>query len=200
MFKDRADAGRQLADALHPFRSERPLLLGLARGGLPVASAAARALGVEFDALVVRKVATTGKDREFGEGAVAPGGIEVVGEGDRPSKDEFDRAKQEMERRIDAYLDGHPAPNVAGRFVILVDDGLATGVTALAALRYVRTLGPSKVVVAVPTLSEEARDALSTEADGIVFLTMPRPFRAVADTYGSFGETTDQEVATLLGA
>ena len=183
-----------MGEALRRFEGERPLLLGLARGGLPVAAAAAGGLGAEFDALVVRKVAPKGEDREFGEGAVAPGGIEV---GDAP-QGEVDRAKREMDRRIDAYLDGHPAPDVRGRLVILVDDGLATGVTALAAIRYARTLDPTKVVMAVPVLSREAWEAVAAEADETAFLHRPEPFRAVGDAYASFEEVTDEVVRSLL--
>ena len=194
MFRDREDAGERLGEALRPFAAERPLLLGLARGGVPVASAAARAFGAEFDALVVRKVKSAGEDREFGDGAVAPGGIEV---GEAP-REEFARAEAEMARRVDLYLKGHPAPEVAGRTAILVDDGLATGVTALAAIRYVRTLGPSRVVVAVPVISEEARRAVSAEADRLVFLHRPESFRAVEDAYASFAEVSDEEIQNLL--
>ena len=195
MFRDREDAGRRLGETLRPYAEDRPILLGLARGGVPVASAAARALGAEFDALVVRKVKSAGEDREFGDGAVAPGGIEV---GEAP-REEFARAEAEMARRVDLYLKGHPAPEVAGRTAILVDDGLATGVTALAAIRYVRTLGPSRVVVAVPVISEEARKVVEAEADALVFLNMPEPFHAVKDAYESFDEVTDDQTRRIAG-
>lgn len=194
MFQDRDEAGRRLGEALRRFKEREPILLGLARGGLPVAAAAARTLGVPFDALVVRKVKAAGEDREFGDGAVAPGGIQV---GDA-RKEEVDRARAEMDRRIDEYLDGRAEPNVRNRFVILVDDGLATGVTALAAIRYVRTLDPAGVVIAVPVLSEAARRAVEEEADAVVFLEKPEPFHAVKDAYASFEEVTDEEVERLL--
>ena len=194
MFKDRAEAGVRLGEALEGYRAKRPILLGLARGGVPVAAAAARALGAEFDALVVRKVKAEGEDREFGEGAVAPGGIEVLAGGAEPAPEEVERARREMGRRVDAYLDGHPAPDIAGRCAILVDDGLATGVTAVAAIRYARTLGPSRVVIAVPVLSDDALEAIQGEADAVVFLEKPSPFHAVGDAYASFEEVTDEEV------
>ncbi len=194
MFRDREDAGRKLGEALRRFADERPLLLGLVRGGLPVAAAAARVLGADLDALVVRKAAPP-DNREFGDGAVAPDGIEV---GDAPPE-EVAQARREMDRRIQAYLGGRPAPDVEGRTVILVDDGLATGVTAIAAIRYARTLGPKQVIVAVPVLSEEARKAIDSEADDVVFLDCPEPFRAVGDAYESFGEVTDQEIKATLG-
>ena len=198
MFRDRAEAGRRLGEALQRCSDERPVLLGLARGGVPVAASAAQAMGAEFNALVVRKVKPQGEDREFGEGAVAPGGIKVtVGEAE-PAPEELERAKREMERRVDAYLDGRPAPDIAGRLAILVDDGLATGVTALAAIRYARTLGPSKVVVAVPILSDEALAAVEAEAEGVVYLEKPSPFRAVKESYQTFDEVTDEEVRGLL--
>lgn len=188
-----------MGEVIERFIGEKPILLGLARGGVPVAAAAARTLGVEFDALVVRKVKAAGEDREFGEGAVAPGGIEVIKSDAEPSRREVERAKREMNRRVDEYLDGHPAPEIGGRCAILVDDGLATGVTALAAIRYARTLGPSKVVVAVPVLSEEALRAIQGEADAVAYVTMPTPFRAVGESYASFEEVTDEAVRTLLG-
>ena len=194
MFEDRADAGRRLGEALKGLAGERPILLGLARGGVPVAAAAAGVLRAEFDALVVRKVKAAGEDREFGDGAVAPGGIEVG----HASREEVARAEREMERRIDAYLDGRPDPDIAGRLAILVDDGLATGVTAIAAVRYARTLGPSRVVVAVPVISEAARDALEKEVDEVVFLVKPEPFRAVTKAYARFKEVTDEEVRRIL--
>lgn len=191
MFRDREDAGRKLGEALRSFADERPILLGLIRGGLPVAAAAAEVLGAEFDALVVRKAAPEG-DREFGDGAVAPGGVEV---GDAP-REEVEKAKREMRRRIDAYLDGRPAPDVAGRLAILVDDGLATGVTALAAIRYARTLGPKGIVVAVPVLSGAALEAVQAEADAVVYLDRPEPFRAVEESYERFDEVTDDEITS----
>lgn len=194
MFRDREDAGARLGEALRRFADRKPLLLGLARGGIPVAAAAARTTGLPFDALVVRKVKAAGEDREFGDGAVAPGGVQV---GDAPPE-EVDRARAEMDRRIDAYLDGHPDPNIEGRFAILVDDGLATGVTALAEIRYVRTLGPMGIVVAVPVLSEEACKAVEVEADEVVFLLKPEPFHAVEDAYVSLEEVLDEEVRVLL--
>ncbi len=190
-FKDRIDGGERLAERLGDL--ERPLLLGLARGGLPVAVAAGKVLKAEFDVLVVRKAVRPG-DREFGEGAVAPSGI-VVGDA---SREEMDRARAEMRRRIDAYLDGRPAPEVERRLVVLVDDGFATGVTALAAIRYVRTLGPARVVVAVPVISCEAYEAVGREADEVVFVEMPEPFHAVGNSYERFEEVTDEEVRTLL--
>ena len=191
-FEDRADAGRQLAGRLRGF--ERPILLGLARGGVPVASSASEVLGCDFDALVVRKIKAAGEDREFGDGAVAPDGIEV---GDAP-REEVARAAHEMDRRIDAYLDGHPAPDIAGRLAVLVDDGLATGVTAIAAARYARTLGPARLVLAVPVLSEEALRAMEPEVDEVVYVEMPVPFHAVGDSYEKFPEVTDDEVKMAL--
>ena len=133
-------------------------------------------------------------DREFGDGAIAPDGIEV---GDAP-QEEVNNARREMDRRIEEYLDGRPAPDVRGRMAILVDDGLATGVTALAAIRYARSLGAAKVVVAVPVLSEEARRAVAAEADGLVYLDLPEPFRKVQDAYESFGEVVPEEIHDLL--
>lgn len=204
-FDDRKDAGQRLGERLRRFESERPLLLGLARGGVVVAAEAARVIGAEFDALVVRKVAPPG-NREYGIGALAPEGVayfdEAAVRATGISREELERRteeeKAEMQRRIDVYRGGRPAPDASGRCAVVIDDGLATGVTAVAALRYVRTLGPAKVVLAVPVLSSAALSLTEIEADEVIFLTMPEPFRAVGDWYESFAETTDEEVRDLL--
>lgn len=192
-FENREDAGKKLGERLKSLAEENPIVLGLARGGIPVAAALARELDAALDALVVRKVAS-GEDREFGEGAVAPAGIRVVQSDAEPPAGEVERAEKEMRRRIDEYLDGHPAPDIAGRLAILVDDGLATGVTALAAIRYARTLDPARIVMAVPVLSEEALQAVRAEADELVYLEVPNPFHRVEEAYLSFEEVTDGEV------
>lgn len=205
MFRDRTDAGERLGKALMRFAGDRPLLLGLARGGVPVAAAAARLLDADLDVLVVRKVAPPG-NREYGIGAVAPEGIvyfdpeglRATGLSPEALEETVEEERAEMQRRIEVYRGGRPAPNVPGRLVVLVDDGLATGVTAIAAIRYVRTLGPAKVVFAVPVLSEPALEAVEREADEAVYVTLPHRFHAVGEFYEDFSETKDEEVTRTL--
>jgi putative phosphoribosyl transferase len=206
-FRDRQDAGKQLGEKLKLLEEQRPILLGLARGGVPVAAAAAEVLGSDLDVLVVRKVAPPG-NREYGIGAVAPEGIvyfdpeglRATGLSPEALEETIEEERAEMQRRIEAYRGGTPAPDVQGRLVVLVDDGLATGVTAIAAIRYVRTLRPAKVVFAVPVLSEPALEAVEREADEVVYVTLPYRFRAVGEFYEDFSETKDADVCSALAS
>lgn len=207
VFQDRVDAGRKLGEKLLPIKDGNPLLLGLARGGVPVAAAAAKLLGAELDTLVVRKVAPPG-NREYGIGAVAPEGVVYFDQEGLKSSgldpealhETIEKERAEMQRRIEVYRGGRPAPNVEGRLVVLVDDGLATGVTAIAAIRYVRKLNPARVVFGVPVLSEAALQVVEREADEVVYVTLPYQFRAVGEFYENFAETEDEEVCSLLSA
>ena len=205
IFRDREDAGQRLAEKLRFLQDQKPILVGLARGGVPVASAAARLLGAELDTLVVRKVAPP-ENREYGIGAVAPEGIAYfdpeglkhTGLDPEALRETMEEEQRELRRRVEVYRGGTPAPDVAGRLVVLMDDGLATGVTAIAAIRYVRTLGPTRVVFAVPVLSEAALHAVEREADEVVFVHLPDRFRAVGEFYEDFKEVQDDEVRTHL--
>jgi putative phosphoribosyl transferase len=204
-FYDRYDAGRKLADRLMRYEPERPVVLGLARGGVVVAAEIARAFQTPLDVMVARKLAAP-QQPEFGFGAIAPGGVRVVDDywAGRLGLSEVDvdaiaaRELAEIDRRLQEYRGGRPELDVEGRVVILADDGLATGVTAKAAVRSLRSHNPKRVVLAVPVCSDTGYDALSQEADEVVCIVCPPDFRAVGMWYVDFSQTTDEEVVNLL--
>jgi len=204
-FKDRRDAGRALAKALEAWRG-RPgvLVLALPRGGVPVAWEVARALGAPLDVLVVRKLGFPGQE-EYAMGAIAPGGVRVMGEADagwpvsaRELEAVVAREQAELVRREQRYRGGRPPLDLAGRVLILVDDGLATGATMRAAVQAARAGNPKQVIVAVPVASTEAVQSLSALADEVVCLFTPKHFRAVGLWYQDFTQTSDEEVDRLL--
>lgn len=185
---------------------DAPIILGLPRGGVPVASEIARALGAPLDVFVARKVGAPGH-REYGIGAIAEGSDEVVWSPRATTM--FDLAdprvratvadeRRELERRVRRYRANRTLPDLASRDVVLVDDGLATGVTAEAALRALARLNPRRLVLAVPVGTGDAVDRLSALAE-IVCLETPRDFRAVGLHYDDFRQVTDEEVDELLG-
>ena len=207
-FDDRHAAGRALGRALTPYR-DRPqlLVLGLARGGLPVASAVAEVLGGELDVFLVRKIGAPSQP-ELALGAVASGGIRNLNEEviealgvRRKAVDRATRqAQAELEARERRYRFGHPAAPIKGRTVILVDDGVATGATLEAAVSAVRRQDPAELVVAVPVAAPEARQRLEPLADDFVALLLPTAVGAVGQWYRRFDQTSDDEVARLLEA
>jgi len=207
-FRNRTDAGRQLAEKLATY-ADRPdvLVLALPRGGVPVGSEVARALGAPLDAFLVRKLGVPGYE-ELAMGAVATGGVRVLNDeivrGLGIVEHVIDvavaREMEELARREQLYRGGSPPPNVAGRTVILVDDGLATGATMRAAVAALRRQHPARIVVAVPTASPDTREALKAEADDVVCAITPEPFFAVGHWYEDFRQTTDDEVRDLLRA
>ncbi len=205
IFRDRREAGAALAAALSGLAGDAPVVLALPRGGVPVAAEIARALHAPLDVLLVRKVGAPGNP-EFGMGAVAEGGVRVL---DRDtiralmiSVEELDRsierATAELADQLQRYRRGRPAIELAGRTAIVVDDGVATGGTASAALRAVRARGAQRVVLAVPVGSRQAVERLRPEADEVVCLNVPADLRAVGAWYRDFGQTSDAEVAELL--
>lgn len=207
IFRDRLDAGRALAGALAADASARTVVLGLARGGVPVAAPVARALDAPLDVLVVRKLGVPGQP-ELAMGAIAAGGVLVRNEevlralpGAAAALEEV-RAREtaELERREQRYRGGRPPVAVAGRHVIVVDDGLATGASMIAAVRALRQAGAASIVVAVPVGPPESCARLAELADRVVCLEQPRWFRAVGEWYDDFGQTDDAEVAMLLAA
>lgn len=204
-FRNREHAGRELAGALSGRVGDRPLVLALPRGGVPVASAVASATGGGLDIVVARKISAPGQP-EFGIGALAEDGPAVL---DRRSLADMGvteadlagairRERAEVDRRTRRYRDGRPVPAVTGREVVLVDDGIATGVTARAALRWLRDGRPLRVVLAVPTCSGQAEHDLAREADEFVCLHMPPYFYAVGQAYADFRQVGDDEVIRLL--
>lgn len=206
IFRDRADAGRALAEHLGAY-ARRPGLriLGLPRGGIPVAYEVAAALHAPLDVFVVRKLGVPGQE-ELAMGAIATGGVRVVnddvvaafgitaGELDRVAAIE----QAELERRETAYRGGRPAPDLAGATVIVVDDGLATGSTMRAAVAAIRQQKPERIVVAVPVAAPSTRDELAREVDDVVCVATPDPFLAVGRFYENFAQTSDREVHDLL--
>lgn len=204
-FRDRADAGRRLAARLAPLRAENPVVLGLARGGVVVTAEVAKAVGAPLEVLVVRKVGAP-SNPEFGVGAVAPGGARrfdaatVSALGLEP--EEMDRLASaeelEVNRRLHAYRQGRPPLELQDRTVILVDDGLASGVTSIVAGDYVRGQGAKRVILAVPICSPTAVARLRRHVDEVVCLCSPEGFRSVGQWYESFEQTTDEEVLALL--
>jgi predicted phosphoribosyltransferase len=204
-FYDRADAGRQLAARLERYLTENPIVLALPRGGVVVGYEVARALDAPLDVIVARKIGAPGH-RELGIGAIAPGGVQVI---DALTVRMLDiRQEQidaivaeetaEMQRRLHRFRGDRPAPEPRGRTVILVDDGLATGVTARAAIRSIRREEPLRLVLAVPVCAPETAEALRPEVDDLVCVDMPADFMAVGLWYEDFSQTTDEEVVNLL--
>jgi len=209
-YPDRAAAGSDLARHLAAHAHDaRVLVLALPRGGVPVAAPVAAALGAPLDVVVVRKLGLPGYP-EVAMGAIAGIGdaVELVHEHRvqaqaRVTPDELDRVRRrelvELRRREAAYRGGRPAPDLGGRVVVLVDDGLATGATMRAAVAAVRSHAPARVAVAVPVGSVGACAALAREADEVVCVRRPTPFRAVGQAYVDFDPPTDDEVRALLG-
>ena len=208
LFRDRRDAGRVVATLLNHYR-DRPgvLVLGLPRGGVPVAYEVAMASGAPLDVFLVRKLGVPGHD-EVAMGAIASGGVLVTnddvvrGLGISPEVIErvAEREGRELLRREQAYREGRPPLDVAGKTVILVDDGLATGASMRAAIQALRQQHRSAIVVAVPAAPESTCRELAAVVDGVVCATTPSPFFAVGASYWDFTQTTDEEVRDLLRA
>jgi putative phosphoribosyl transferase len=204
-FTDRHDAGRQLAALLEPFREERPVVVGIARGGVPVAAEVARALDAPLDIAVVRKIGAP-QNPEYAIGALAEGGVHVlstgtvraVGLSEAELQALVARAEGELSERLRRYRGARTPTELTGRTVILVDDGLATGRSALAAVRSLRKRGASRVILAVPVAAPESVHALRDEADEVVCVEMPDDLWAIGFWYEDFRPTTDEEVAALL--
>jgi putative phosphoribosyl transferase len=206
-FMDRHDAGHRLAAELKALSIRDPVVLALARGGVPVGYEVARALNAPLDVLLVRKLGAPGFE-EFGIGAVVDGAeprvvlnaqaIELLHVPPGYVAQERDRQLAEIERRRRLYRGDVPAVDVTGRTAIVVDDGIATGGTMLVALHAIRTANPKRIIVAVPVAPAEAVAKMSAEADQVVCLMTPPDFRAVGQYYVDFTQTSDEEVIELL--
>jgi putative phosphoribosyl transferase len=204
-FRDREDAGRRLAERLIRYRDERPMVFALPRGGVPVGYEISRALGVPLEVFVARKLGAPGQP-EFGIGAVAPGGVRILNEDvvrrlgipDDYLERVTERETAEVQRRMRLFRGDHPEPEVRGRTVILVDDGLATGVTARAAVAALRRLRPRRLVLAAPVCAAQTADLLGPEVDELVYLEAPSDLGAIGFWYRDFAQTSDEEVIELL--
>jgi len=206
VFEDRFDAGRRLAQLLDKYagRSE-VIVLGLPRGGVPVAYEIARHLGVPLDVFIVRKLGVPGFE-ELAVGAIASGGVRVLNQDVLrvlPNAEQIinqvtAREQLELERREHLYRNGRPPPELRDRTVILVDDGLATGATMRAAVNALRQRGAARIVIAVPVGAPETCRELAEEVDETICAISPEYFQAVGQFYYDFSQTTDDEVRELL--
>ena len=205
-FPNRAAAGRLLAEKLEKYAGRTDVVvLGLPRGGVPVAYEVAQRLGVSLDVFVVRKLGVPGFE-ELAVGAIASGGVRVLNEDimrSLPNADQLiesvtEKETVELERREQTYRDGRPAPKLRDRVVILVDDGLATGATMRAAVAALRQRGVARIVVAAPVGAPDTCRELEQEADETICAIAPEFFQAVGQYYEDFSQTSDEEVRELL--
>jgi len=205
-FTNRTEAGRKLAWRLRKYADrDDVIVLGVPRGGVPVAFEVATALRAPLDVFVIRKLGVPGH-QELAFGAIGSGGIRVLDrdivEGWGITGLDIDRVtraeKQELERRERAYRGGRPPLDLKGMIAILVDDGIATGSSMRAAIRALRQLKPARIVIAVPVAAPRTCNHLAFEADELVCLDMPEPFYGVGQFYGDFSEVSDDEVNALL--
>jgi len=205
-FPDRAAAGKLLAEKLQQYAGrDDVIVLGLPRGGVPVAYGVARVLRVPLDVFIVRKLGVPGFE-ELAVGAIASGGVRVLNDDVAralPNANEIieavtQREIAELQRREQEYRDGRPSPQIENRTVILIDDGLATGATMRAAVKALRQRGAAKIVVAVPVGPPDTCKEFEDEADEVVCASAPEFFQAVGQYYDDFSQTTDEEVRELL--
>ncbi|MDB5097150.1 MAG: phosphoribosyltransferase [Cyanobacteria bacterium RYN_339] len=205
MFADRQEAGRMLATRLRAYRGARPIVLGLPRGGVVVAREVADALDAPLDVVVARKIGAPGY-AELAIGAVTASGTRVLHDEALRRlfippgylEDATEHARKEAQRRERVLRGDRPPPALAGRTAILVDDGIATGMTMLAAIQDVRAAGPARLVVAAPVGAPDTLELIEREADELVVLAAPPGFRAVGEYYYAFDQTEDAEVQALL--
>ncbi|MES3024237.1 MAG: phosphoribosyltransferase [Pseudomonadota bacterium] len=204
-FKNRIQAGKLLARQLDAYAGhDDAIVLALPRGGVPVGFAMARALALDFDIVLVRKLGMPGHE-EYAMGAVGSGGVRVLQPGlaglgvpAAAVEAATERALRELARRERLYRGARPPPALQGRTVILVDDGLATGATMVAAVHVARRQGPARIVVAVPVGAPDSCEALAADVDELICLSMPAQFQAVGKWYTQFDQTSDEEVQDLL--
>ncbi len=207
MFRDRTEAGCKLGERLLRFKAKHPLVLALPRGGVAVAFEIARMLAAQLDVVLVRKIGAP-MQPELAIGAIADGEhpetvvnrdvVDALGIPVSYLEEERERQLTEIERRRKLYLAGRPRPTIAGKTVIVVDDGIATGATMRAALRAVRRAGPKRLVLAVPISSAQAISELQHDVDDVECLELPEDLWAIGGHYEDFTQVTDSDVTTML--
>ncbi len=206
-FPNRIEAGRLLAEELEKYADrDDVIVLGLPRGGVPVANEVAKRLRAPLDVFIVRKLGVPGFE-ELAAGAIASGGVRVLNEDVMRAIPQADQAIEavttrettELQRREQIYREGRPAPKLRDRIAILVDDGLATGATMRAAVKALRQCGAARIVVAVPVGPPDTCHEIEEQADETICLSTPEFFQAVGQYYEDFSQTTDEDVRELLG-
>lgn len=205
IFSDRVEAGRRLAEALREYEGKEVVVLAIPRGGVVVGYQVAKRLGAPLDVIAPRKIGAP-HNPELAIGAVAEDGTIILDEGlvrslgvpESYIGEESERQREEIRRRLRLYRGEAPYPELKGHVVILVDDGVATGSTAKAALASIRRRGPEEVVVAIPVAPPSTARELEEEADRVVCLYTPEPFYAIGQFYRDFSQTSDEEVVGLL--
>ncbi|MCX4187685.1 phosphoribosyltransferase [Methylophaga sp. OBS4] len=204
--KDRTTAGQHLAQALSAYQDrEDVLVLALPRGGVTVAHQVAKALNVKLDILLVRKLGCPGQ-KELAMGAIASGGLRVLNDDvvrllaipDKVIDEVAAEEQRELERRERAYRGEHSRPEIASKYIILVDDGIATGATMRAAIAALRQQNPAGIIVAVPVAPAKTIELLAGEADKVICLATPEPFTAIGNWYMDFSQVPDQQVNQIL--
>ena len=204
-FSDRREAGRKLAEELTRYAGTNALVLALPRGGVETGYEVAVALEAELDVIVTRKLGAPGNP-EFGFGAIGPGNVRVLNEetvrrlrlSEEQIEEVAEREGRELQRRLEEYRGERDLPEIEGRTVIVVDDGMATGGTALAGVQTVRAQDPDKLVLAVPVAPPDTVEKLRNEVDELICLHTPRAFMAVGQWYQRFDQTSDEQVVDLL--
>jgi predicted phosphoribosyltransferase len=208
-FANRAEAGQRLAEALSQYKKDDVVVLAIPRGGVPVGAEISKALNAPLDIVLVRKIGAP-MQPELAIAAVVDGAhaqtvrneelLAALGISDEFMKQESARQLAEIERRRTLYLGDRARPSIAGKTVIVVDDGIATGATVRAALKGIRLNGPKRLILAVPVAPPDTIDALRDEVDAIVCLSAPQAFLAIGQFYADFKQLTDAEVIDLLGS
>ena len=206
IFENRRDAGKQLAKELSEFKGQNDaIVLGLPRGGIPVAYEVAKALELPLDVFIVRKLSVPGQP-ELAMGAIASGDIKVMNESvvrnagisDQQIEEVAHKEKEELKKREKAYRGARPDIDLQGKTVLIVDDGLATGASMRAAISALREHNPKKIIAAIPTAPRDTCQEFESEVDQIICLRTPSPFWGVGGSYQNFSQTTNEEVRTFL--